>query len=263
VTLSNRFRGLVNEKHPRAVREAQKLPSRACNKPRPPLNRGQLARPIDGVDETDVLLGNSAGTATELLRFISRDRPTQRWTSWRIILSDVHPTSRGPQHEPRGSARAWRWPAPRRLTAQQCIGTRIAPSCRCLARLRDPPLRGSSSIWNRSSDRRILSRLTSGDSLAVAVRRSLSCAVCLLMFNAPSRRKTQDSEIMGDHAIKHGGPIASSKKAQEKARLCSLPGFLRLPKCDRPREAAMAMCAVMWLGYGATLSRARDIRDDA
>jgi arylsulfatase len=58
-------------------------------------------RPIDGVDQTDVLLGNSAmGHRESLLSFIGADLVAVRWKQWRIYFTDIHPTGTGPQREP-------------------------------------------------------------------------------------------------------------------------------------------------------------------
>ena len=58
-------------------------------------------RPIDGVDQTDVLLGNSAmGHRENLLSFIGADLVAARWKQWRIYFTDVHPTGIGPQRQP-------------------------------------------------------------------------------------------------------------------------------------------------------------------
>ena len=58
-------------------------------------------RPIDGVDQTDVLLGNSAmGHRDNLLSFIGADLVAARWKQWRIYFTDVHPTGIGPQRQP-------------------------------------------------------------------------------------------------------------------------------------------------------------------
>ena len=58
-------------------------------------------RPIDGVDQTDVLLGNSAtGHRESLLSFIGGDLVAARWKQWRIYFTDVHPTGIGPQRQP-------------------------------------------------------------------------------------------------------------------------------------------------------------------
>jgi arylsulfatase A-like enzyme len=65
--------------------------------------QGQMPtdRPIDGVDQTDVLLGNSAvGHRESLLSFIGGDLVAARWKQWRIYFTDVHPTGIGPQREP-------------------------------------------------------------------------------------------------------------------------------------------------------------------
>ena len=58
-------------------------------------------RPIDGVDQTDVLLGDSSmGHRESLLSFIGPDLVAARWKQWRIYYTDVHPTGIGPQREP-------------------------------------------------------------------------------------------------------------------------------------------------------------------
>jgi arylsulfatase A-like enzyme len=64
---------------------------------------GRMAtdRPIDGVDQTDVLLGNSEmGHRESLLSFIGADLVAARWKQWRIYFTDIHPTGTGPQREP-------------------------------------------------------------------------------------------------------------------------------------------------------------------
>jgi len=58
-------------------------------------------RPIDGVDQTDVLLGKSAvGHRESLLSFIGADLVAARWKQWRIYFTDIHPTGEGPQRQP-------------------------------------------------------------------------------------------------------------------------------------------------------------------
>jgi arylsulfatase A-like enzyme len=58
-------------------------------------------RPIDGVDQADVILGNSeVGHRESLLSFIGGDLVAERWKQWRIYFTDVHPTGTGPQREP-------------------------------------------------------------------------------------------------------------------------------------------------------------------
>jgi arylsulfatase A-like enzyme len=58
-------------------------------------------RPIDGVDQTDVLLGNSAmGHRESLLSFIGGDLVAARWKQCRIYFTDIHPTGTGPQRQP-------------------------------------------------------------------------------------------------------------------------------------------------------------------
>ena len=58
-------------------------------------------RPIDGVDQTDVLLGKSeTGSRDSLLTFIGADLVAVRWKQWRMYFTDVHPTGIGPQRQP-------------------------------------------------------------------------------------------------------------------------------------------------------------------
>ena len=58
-------------------------------------------RAIDGVDQTDVLLGNSAtGHRESLLSFIGGELVAVRWKQWRTYFTDVHPTGIGPQRQP-------------------------------------------------------------------------------------------------------------------------------------------------------------------
>ena len=58
-------------------------------------------RPIDGVDQTDVLLGKSAtGHRDSLLSFVGPDLLAVRWKQWRAYFTNVHPTGIGPQRQP-------------------------------------------------------------------------------------------------------------------------------------------------------------------
>ena len=58
-------------------------------------------RPIDGVDQTDVLFGKSeAGNRDSLLTFIGADMVAVRWKQWRMYFTDVQPTGTGPQRQP-------------------------------------------------------------------------------------------------------------------------------------------------------------------
>jgi arylsulfatase len=57
-------------------------------------------RPFDGVDQTDVLLGQSAmGHREGLLTFIGADLVAARWKQWRVYMTDIHPTGIGPQQQ--------------------------------------------------------------------------------------------------------------------------------------------------------------------
>ena len=58
-------------------------------------------RPIDGVDQTDVLLGKSeSGKRESLLTFVGPNMIAARWKQWRMYFTDVHPTGQGPQRQP-------------------------------------------------------------------------------------------------------------------------------------------------------------------
>ena len=58
-------------------------------------------RPIDGVDQTDVLLGKSEmGHRESLLSFIGPDLVAARWRQWRVYFTAVRPTGEGPQRDP-------------------------------------------------------------------------------------------------------------------------------------------------------------------
>lgn len=65
-------------------------------------------RPIDGVDQTDVLLGKSTtGNRETLLSFIGPDLVAARWKQWRVYFTDIYPSGIGPQRQPGlGSASA-------------------------------------------------------------------------------------------------------------------------------------------------------------
>ena len=55
-------------------------------------------RPIDGVDQTDVVLGkNETGNRESLLSFIGPDLVAARWKQWRVYFTDIHPTGTGSQ----------------------------------------------------------------------------------------------------------------------------------------------------------------------
>ena len=55
-------------------------------------------RPIDGVDQIEVLLGKSAeGHRENLLSFIGPELVAARWKQWRVYFTDIHPTGIGPQ----------------------------------------------------------------------------------------------------------------------------------------------------------------------
>lgn len=58
-------------------------------------------RPIDGIDQSDVLFGKSAmGHRESLLSFIGPDLVAARWKQWRFYFTDIFPTGIGPQRQP-------------------------------------------------------------------------------------------------------------------------------------------------------------------
>lgn len=58
-------------------------------------------RPIDGVDQTDVLLGTSKeGSRESLLTFIGADLVAARWKQWRVYFTYAEPTGIGPERMP-------------------------------------------------------------------------------------------------------------------------------------------------------------------
>ncbi len=55
-------------------------------------------RPIDGVDQTDLLFGKSREGAREsLLTFVGSELVAARWKQWRMYMTYIHPTGLGPQ----------------------------------------------------------------------------------------------------------------------------------------------------------------------
>ena len=58
-------------------------------------------RPIDGVDQSEVLFGKSTrGKRDSLLTFVSANLMAVRWKEWRMYFTDVQPTGIGPQRQP-------------------------------------------------------------------------------------------------------------------------------------------------------------------
>ena len=58
-------------------------------------------RPIDGVDQTDLLLGKQpSGNREGLLSFVGPDLLAARWKQWRVYFTDVQPTGIGPERLP-------------------------------------------------------------------------------------------------------------------------------------------------------------------
>lgn len=55
-------------------------------------------RPIDGIDQSDVLLGKSTvGHRDSMLSFIGPQLVAARWKQWRVYFTDMHPTGTGTQ----------------------------------------------------------------------------------------------------------------------------------------------------------------------
>jgi arylsulfatase len=55
-------------------------------------------RPIDGVDQSEVLFGKTAaGRRESLLSFIGPELVAMRWKHFRIYFTDMHSTGEGPQ----------------------------------------------------------------------------------------------------------------------------------------------------------------------
>jgi arylsulfatase A-like enzyme len=55
-------------------------------------------RPIDGIDQIDVLLGTSEmGHRDSMLSFIGPELVAARWKQWRVYFTDMHPTGEGQQ----------------------------------------------------------------------------------------------------------------------------------------------------------------------
>jgi arylsulfatase len=57
-------------------------------------------RPVDGVDQTDLLLGKGESKRESLLSFIGGDLVAARWKQWRLYFTDIYPTGIGPQRQP-------------------------------------------------------------------------------------------------------------------------------------------------------------------
>jgi arylsulfatase A-like enzyme len=111
-------------------------------------------RPIDGVDQTDVLLGNSTmGHRESLLTFIGADL-VAGWKQWRIYFTDIHPTGNDRSGSPAFSRPVLRWLDTRRSTTSRWTRMRISSSADCLVGCQDHRSRRSMSIWRRSKNTR-------------------------------------------------------------------------------------------------------------
>jgi len=127
-------------------------------------------RPIDGVDQTDVVLGTSAmGHREHLLSFIGGDLVAVRWKQWRIYFTNLQPSGIGPQREPGiFSSNAPMAGYPRVYNIQMDPHEDLW-SGECLAGC---PVRRSSqsrNTWSRSRSIRTRRRRTSRNSTAVVV----------------------------------------------------------------------------------------------
>jgi arylsulfatase len=113
-------------------------------------------RPIDGVDQTEVLLGTSTmGRRESLLSFIGADLVAARWKQWRIYFTDVHPTGIGPQRQPgifSGSGQMAGYPKVYNIEMDPHEDL-SSPACSAGSQARR--LRWSRSIWSRSGSIRI------------------------------------------------------------------------------------------------------------
>jgi hypothetical protein len=58
-------------------------------------------RPIDGIDQADVLLGKAKREPRDsLLTFMGDQMVAARWKQFRVYFTDVAPTGQGPQRQP-------------------------------------------------------------------------------------------------------------------------------------------------------------------
>jgi arylsulfatase len=58
-------------------------------------------RPVDGIDQTEVLLGRTRiGNRNHLLTFIGPEMVAVRWKQWRVYFTDIQPTGIGTQRQP-------------------------------------------------------------------------------------------------------------------------------------------------------------------
>jgi arylsulfatase len=122
-------------------------------------------RPIDGVDQTDVLLGKSeTGDRDSLLTFIGSDLVTVRWKQWRMYFTDVHPTGIGHSANPACSRPARPWLGIQRSTTSKWTRTRSWWSARCSAGRPDRCSRWSRNTRKRSRSIRTRRRPTSRSS---------------------------------------------------------------------------------------------------
>jgi hypothetical protein len=87
-------------------------------------------RPIDGVDQTDVLLGNSTmGHRESLLSFIGADLVAARWKQWRIYFTDISRPSNSGRLSGRSPA-LWRMRVSSDSRERQSVRRRRGPAAR-------------------------------------------------------------------------------------------------------------------------------------
>jgi hypothetical protein len=127
-------------------------------------------RPIDGVDQTDVLLGNSAmGHRENLLSFIGGDWSPPDGSSGGSTSPTFIPLASGRSGNRAFSRPVLRWLATRRSTISRWTRTRTSSSEDCLAGCRTPRSKRSKSTWRRSRNIPILRRPTLPNSGGVVV----------------------------------------------------------------------------------------------
>ena len=82
-------------------------------------------RPVDGIDQTEVLLGTTRiGNRNHLLTFIGPEMVAVRWKQWRVYFTDIQPTGIGPQRQPGMFSQTRQWLGIRRFTISRWTRTR-------------------------------------------------------------------------------------------------------------------------------------------
>jgi len=182
-------------------------------------------RQIDGVDQTDVLLGNSAmGHRESLLSFVGGDPVAARWKQWRIYFTVFIRQESARSASPASSRPAFPWLGTRSSTISRWTPTRILSSEDCLVGCQVPRSRSSKSTWRRSRSIQTRLRPTLND-LAVAVVSLVSLVRAL--GETPIRRKT--------------GLLVVQWHSQFSSHTCA-----RYP--GAPRSANARLLSGRWLG---------------